>query len=435
MPSGAAPSAPIPRSFMEYLRAMGPGVVVVLTWLGAGDIVDASVAGGSYGYALMWVLALALLIRWFFVSNIAKYQLCNQHGESVLEGLKRLHPAFPPFILGAAILFSHVINGYMYMGLGESFTALTRVGSPGLWSVVWAVLFWLLVFRPVFQRIERIFLVFLGLLSVSLIGSALWSGPDLGGILAGTVGFRLPPQSGSFHPHLVAVSLVGAVAGSLANLMYPYFIREKGWNTPAHRRVQGYDLALGVAVIILLDLSVWILGAEILHPRGLTVTSVADLANLLTHTLGPAGGPLLYLGVFAAVGSTIVGNALAYSFMATDAYLLWRPAAAGESSDYRRHPGYRWMTLWSLFSPLVWVLSGKANFVAFTILANAFQVMLLPVLAIAIWVLTGRKAFIGTEYRNRPWENAGMALFCAVALLGAAGSVQSLLGALGLGGK
>ncbi len=83
---------PIPRTFGEYVRSFGPGIVIVLTWLGAGDIVETGVAGGNYGYALMWIIVVALLVRFLFVSLIAKYQLCNERGEGVLDGLARLHP-------------------------------------------------------------------------------------------------------------------------------------------------------------------------------------------------------------------------------------------------------------------------------------------------------------------------------------------------------
>lgn len=431
MPAGVA-SARIPATFVEYLRAMGPGLVVVLTWLGAGDIVDSAVAGASYGYALMWVLALALLIRWVFVSNIAKYQLCNQHRESVMEGMKRLSPAFPPFILVATVVLSHVIGAYMYQGLGESCAALAGFGAPWVWALGWGSAFYLLLQRPVFGQVEKVFLLFLAVLSVSLIGAAGWSGPDVGGLLRGTLGFQMPPQRGDFHPELVAISLVGAVAGSLANLMYPYFIREKGWTTPAHLKVQRYDLALGVLVIIVLDLAVWIVGAEELHPRGLTVGSTADLANLLSHTLGAAGRTLIYVGVFAAVASSVAGNALAYSFIATDAYLLWRPGKGERRPDgYRAHPGYRMMVKWCLFSPIIWVISGKTSFVALTVSVNALQVLLLPVLAAGMWVLTASKRFIGEEYRNRWWENVAMGVFLLMALLGAAGGITSLLRGLG----
>ena len=90
---------PIPKTFVQYLKSFGPGFVIVLTWLGSGDIVSAGVSGGNYGYALMWAMVFALLMRFFFVTTIAKYQLCNQHGEGLLDGLVRLHPYFAPFLL------------------------------------------------------------------------------------------------------------------------------------------------------------------------------------------------------------------------------------------------------------------------------------------------------------------------------------------------
>jgi hypothetical protein len=279
---------------------------------------------------------------------------------------------------------------------------------------------------------EAVFLLFLGLLSVSLISAAVWVRPSLQGILAGTIGFGIPPQKGAFGSLLIATSLIGAVAGSLANLMYPYFIREKGWVTPAYRRVQLYDLGFGVLVIIVLDLAVWVLGAQVLHPRGLPVKTTGDLANLLSQIVGPAGGVLIYLGIFAAVGSSIVGNAFAYSFMATDCYLHWRPPAAGrQPGDYRHHRGYRWMVVWCLFSPLLWVLFGRTNFVALTIGVNAFQVLLLPILAGGLWAITASSRFIGPRYRNGVWENALMALLFALAAMGAWASARSLLGGHG----
>ena len=54
---------PVPTSFWHYVRSMGPGVIVALTWLGAGDLVDSSVAGGNYGYTLMWAMVIALAVK------------------------------------------------------------------------------------------------------------------------------------------------------------------------------------------------------------------------------------------------------------------------------------------------------------------------------------------------------------------------------------
>ena len=99
---------PIPRTFLEYLRSFGPGLVVVLTWLGAGDIVEMGTAGADFGYSLMWVLVLAVGMRWVMVSVIARYQLCNPRGEHLLDGLCRIHRAYAPLLLIAAVLMGHL---------------------------------------------------------------------------------------------------------------------------------------------------------------------------------------------------------------------------------------------------------------------------------------------------------------------------------------
>lgn len=99
---------------------MGPGLVVALTWLGAGDLVDSAVAGRHYGYSLMWAMVIALFVRFVFVSIIAKYQLCNHRGEIVMAGLKRVHPYLPVFVGVVGIL-----------GHGRRLLSVSRRLSPG----------------------------------------------------------------------------------------------------------------------------------------------------------------------------------------------------------------------------------------------------------------------------------------------------------------
>jgi Mn2+/Fe2+ NRAMP family transporter len=239
-------SAPIPRSFGEYLRAFGPGLVIVLTWLGAGDIVETGVSGGNFGYALMWLIIVAVLIRYLFVSLIAKYQLCNERGEGVLDGLARLHWLYPPMLLIMAVVMGHVYGAYMSVGIGETWANMTGWGKTWQWAVVWTAISLFLVFRPVFAQIEKLFLILLAMLSVSMLGTAIWAGPSPSGILRGTLAFAMPKDEGPYESLLVAIGLIGAVGGSLMNLVYPYFLDQKGWRGPQYRRVQTYDFLLGI---------------------------------------------------------------------------------------------------------------------------------------------------------------------------------------------
>ena len=184
--------AAVPATFWQYVRSMVPGLIVPLTWLGAGDLVDSPVAGGNYGYSLMWAMVIALLVRFIFVSIIAKYQLCNQHGESVMAGLKRIHPWMPIFVGAVAVFFGHVYGSYLIKGVGETATHLAGFGPPWAWSIFWVTVAAAIIFRGAYRRLEVIFYGFLIMLSVSLIGVAAWSGPNPVAAARGMFLFGMP---------------------------------------------------------------------------------------------------------------------------------------------------------------------------------------------------------------------------------------------------
>jgi Mn2+/Fe2+ NRAMP family transporter len=373
----------------------------------------------------------ALLVRYLFVSLIAKYQLCNERGESVLDGLARLHPWYAPVLLIIAVVMGHVYGAYMAVGVGETWASLTGVGQTWQWAIFWTVVALAIVFRPVFQRVERLFLVLLALLTVSFLGIAIWAGPSASGVLRGVIGFQMPSRVGPFDSLLLAMGILGAVGGSVMNLVYPYFLDEKGWRGPKYRRVQMYDFTLGIVVMIVLDLAVWTVGAEVLHGTGQSIHSLADLSRLLSTALGEGGRVLFYLGVFAAVYTSIVGHALGLGLLASHAYLRWRAGDGPISRDYRGQPMYRFVALWILISPLVWTIPGMPGFVRLTLISNSAQVMLVPILATGLFWITASARFIGEKYRNRWWENLVMAGVLAISLWGAYGSVLSVWRELG----
>jgi Mn2+/Fe2+ NRAMP family transporter len=420
------PPPPVPRTFLEYLRSFGPGIVIVLTWLGAGDVVDMGVAGSNYGYSLMWVLVLAIFMRFVLVSLIARYQLCNPHGEGVLDGLARLHPIYAPVLLVAAVVMGHVYGSYMTVGEGEVCRNLFGVGQTWQWAVLCNAIAMILVFQPSYVLLERIFMVFLAALSISFLGSALWVGPSLSGIAHGLFRFEMPDQHGRYNPLLVAVAMIGAVGGSLMNLAYPYFLEAKGWRGPQYRKVQFYDFLLAVIAMIVLNLAVWVLGAELLHPDQ-HITQLDDLPRLLSRVLGNGGRWLFYLGIFAAIYTSVLGHAAGLAYMGTHAWLRWRAGTGPIQSDLRRHPLFRGIAVWCLVSPLVWTIPGMPDFVTLTLVANSGQVVLVPLLAGGIWWLTASPRCIGPEYCSRWWENAVMAVLFVLALYGAYSSVQSIV--------
>jgi Mn2+/Fe2+ NRAMP family transporter len=433
----AAPAAPppVPRSFVEYLRSFGPGIVIVLTWLGAGDVVDMATAGANYGYALLWVFVVAILFRFLFVSLIARYQLCNQHGEGVLDGLARLHPLYAPVLLIAAVGMGHVYGSYMTRGVGEICRNVFGFGAIWQWAVVCNGLAFYLVYQPGFRRLELIFFFFLAVLSVSFLGCAIWVGFDPVEVARGLVRVEMPGKQGAYDPGHVALAMIGAVGGSLMNLVYPYFLDAKGWRGAQYRRVQLYDLLIGIVAMLVLNLAVWALGAELLYPDR-RIENLEDLPNLLSTLLGESGRILFYAGIFAAVYTSIIGHAAGLGRLGTHAWLRWRAGSGPISPEFRHHPCFGIIAVSCLVTPLVWTLPGMPGFVALTLAANSAQVILLPLLAGGLWWITASPRLIGREHRNRWWENLLMAVLFALAVYFAVQAFISLSARLGfLGGR
>ena len=419
----------IPASFRDYLRSMGPGVVVVLTWLGAGDLVESATAGGNYGYHLMWAFALALFVRYLFVSIISKYQLFNPRGETVIAGLCRIHRFYAPFIFISGLLITHGVGVYLLMGLSEVCVKFSGLGQPRLWAIPLSLFAFFSVWQPYYRRTEKLILILAAMLTLSLIGLAVAVRPAPLRLLEGIAGFSVPTTIGRFDAMFLAISMLGAVGGGLANLIYPYFIREKGWLKPEHRQLQQYDLIFGIIVLIVLDLAVWTVGAEILHPRGIKVVDLDSLALLLGESLGRFGIQIFYLGVFAALFSSIVGNGAAYGYLISDSFYLSRK----NKKNPDRNNIYRWFAAWVTLSPLPWVLFGQSDFIGVTIAVNAAQVVIIPVLVIGIWIITSRTEHIGEIRVNTRLENMFIAfmmmLACVASYLALERMIRLLIGA------
>ena len=302
-------------------------------------------------------------MRFLFVSLIARYQLCNQHGEGVLDGLVRLHPAYAPILFVAAIVMGHVygvvhdprdrrsvaqrvrLRRDLAMGarveragaVSGLSTELPRAGAASSCSS----------WRCCRSRS-----------SAARSGSA--SIPR--DVARGLVRMEMPGRQGVYDPWRVALAMIGAVGGSLMNLVYPYFLDAKGWRGPQYRRVQLYDFLLGIAAMLVLNLAVWVLGAELLYPDR-HIEHLEDLPNLLSNVARR-------LRAAAVLRGDLLGH------LHVDHRPRGRPGLARHAclaADARRrrsrrhrfsrHPCYRWIAIGCLVPPLIWTMPGMPGFV------------------------------------------------------------------------
>jgi Mn2+/Fe2+ NRAMP family transporter len=422
-PGAVAPPA---NNFLAYIRAFGPGIVVALSWVGTGDLIDNSVAGGNYGYALLWVLPLSLVFRFVFVNALAKYPLYNvQQDPSIVRGIARTHPAFGWLMLVSFVLYTHILLAFTLSGVGVALEGLFGGLPTFWWAVIGAISVFTVTLKGAYQLIERIFKVILALMVLTFVVGIALVGINWGELVKGFA-FELPPQQGLFDSGLVASSLVLATLGSITSLFYPEFLREKGWITPAHRKVQQYDLLFGTVVVVFLGVAVWAMGAEVLYGRQ-GVSEAGDIADALGTAVGPAGPYIFYLGLLGAAWTTVAGSLFALAKMAVEALHVVRP---GRQERYQGNrtadPAYRWVIVWGLIAVL-WSLPHAPGFVALVVVSHVLTSPFLLLIVIALIAMLNRSDIMG-KYTNTWKENTGLGL---VLLFVAIAAVQGIGQAVG----
>ena len=389
------------RRFLGSLREFGPGIIAVLAMMGAGDLITASVSGSNYGYSLMWLLVASLLIRFVIVNIMGRYQVLNLKGQTIVEGYNDVSKYYPWAIGIAALVSGHLLNGYMIKGAGEAVAKIVTVGDPFLWSCLLVVASVFVIGRNAYNTIEKGMKVLLAMMTVAFLGLAIYSVPDIGELVRGTVGFGIPKDTGAFGVFAVALSLIGAVAGSMANFLYPYYVKDKGWRGISYKKLQRNDILFGISAAIVISLSIWVVGAEILRPHGIQVSSLDDISQALTIHLGSIGGVIFYLGAFGILYSSVVGFANGFPKVIIDCLHIVRPARREKyGTKFEDDPLFKWFSLFILISPILWSIPGMPGFVAMAVFVTGLQAIIVPLVAIGLLILANKKSHFGKHKAN-----------------------------------
>lgn len=408
----------------ETIASFGPGIIFALTALGAGDLIDSSVSGSHYGYALMWALVLATLVRFLIVNTIARFDMCNRKGLTILAGYASISKFFPVFFLIYAVALGHMFCSIMSKGAGEAISKILGVGHPFFWTLLVLLSVFIVRGKNVYNKLEVVMKCILGVMTLCFIGLAIATKPNPVEIFKGIFTFELPSGQGVFGALTLTISLIGAVAGSITNFLYPHSMRAKGWGDPTYKKVQRNDLLFSTFILIVLNLAIWIVGAQILRPAGIQVTTLNDIAMALELAFGKAGSVIFYLGVLSIFYGGILGIANGYTGLIVENIHILKPERA-EMYDHtsEKDPLYKIMVMVILGTALIWSLPNMPSFVALTLITNLFSTLALPAIAIGLLFLSNRKDYMG-DWRNNWFENT---ILAGATLLAISGAVKLVL--------
>ena len=238
-----AAAAPGGSKFTRLLQRLGPGFIYVLTTLGAGDLVGNAAAGSGYAYALIWTVALSVVLRFVWVNISAKYVLVT--GESLAQGYARdIHIGWLHvpgrwviwILLVATIGIGHLSVMYSMVMSGDIVDVLIPLPTPwssSIWSLFFLILGFVMAYWGGYGVIETFCKILVAVMGGALVVVAVMSKPDMVEVLKGALIPSIPGTQGLYSALLIIMALVGTMAGSLTNLTYAYYIHARDGVTPA----------------------------------------------------------------------------------------------------------------------------------------------------------------------------------------------------------
>ncbi|WP_101256419.1 Nramp family divalent metal transporter [Streptomyces barkulensis] len=409
-----AGAAAAPPERKASWRLVGPGIVVAATGVGAGDLVATLVAGSRFGYTLLWAAVVGCLVKIALAEATGRWHLAT--GRTIFDGWRSL---------GAwtTVYFAVYVTvwGFVYGAAAMSSSALPLVALfPGLLELkTWAILCGLaglaFVWFNRYAIVEKIMMVFVGVMFAVVLYVAVRVTPHLGDAVAGLLPV-LPDGS-----LLYTLGLVGGVGGTITMAAYGYWVNAKGWTDSGWMRMMRLDnrvayLTTGVFVVAML-----IVGAELLHAAGTAVGSgdqgLLDLGRILEERFGSVTAKLFLIGFLAASFSSLVGVWHGVSLLFADFVERTRAARAqgtgGEppvlevARGQRERSGpFRGYLLWLTFPPmgLLWLDKPFGLVIAYGVLGAFFMPFLAGTL---LWLLNSGRT--PSRWRNGPLSNAMLA--------------------------
>ena len=319
---------PAPAGASGLLRNIGPGVVVSGSVVGSGELLVTTRMGAEAGYVFLWGVILACLVKFFLQVELGRQ--CLLHGRSTIQVLDQV-AGFR--LLGTSWIAWLCVIGYFsvmiaLIGIYDAVTGLMITVVPGLPTNLWAVLIFLfmsvLLYRGLYDDLEKLVTGLVATFSLIVIGSVLFlqTTPYAVGGAELASGFRLAlPAEGAF----VALAVMGSVGATAVELfMYPYWISEKGYtdfvgkddgSDAWRQRYRGWMRVLYVDALVCTGIATaitcayYLLGASVLNqlnvvPQGMKV--VEQVSLIFTETIGDWAYYLFMFGGFCTLFSTLV---------------------------------------------------------------------------------------------------------------------------------
>lgn len=408
-------------------RLIGPGLIAAATGVGAGDLVATLVAGSRFGYALLWAAVFGCVLKIILVESVGRW--CLASGETLFHGWRSLG-RWTTVYFGIYV----VIWGVVYGATAMSSAALPLAALfPAVDLKVFAILSGLLglalSWGGSYAVFEKLIAVLVGIMFVTVFGSAVVVAPNLADMAGGLVP-QMPPGS-LFY----VLGLAGGVGGTITLAAYGYWLREKGWRQPSWMAVMRIDNTVAYTMTGLFVVAMLVVGAELLYAANIALgrgeRGLLDLATVLGERYGRTWAVIFLIGFWATSFSSLIGvwNGVSLMFADFVAHLRQPSADADkpmEAPGLRSKEARAYM-LWLTFPPMLLLFLDQP----FLLIVGygALGALFMPFLALTMLLLMNSRR-LPAQWRNGILSNLLLGITFALFMILGARELFMVLGSL-----
>src|SRR5690349_8719319 len=214
-----------PADWRSRLKQIGPGIMAAATGVGAGDLVATMVAGSKYGYTLLWAVIIGTVFKLALGEAVGRWHLMS--GQTILSGWRTLGKWALWYFGVYAVVWGFVYGATAMSASGLPLNAMFPFLSVRYWAMLCGLAGFALVWFGRYAFLEKVMTALVGVMFVTVVGTAVLVAPNLGDVASGLVP-RLPDGS-----LVYVLGLVGGVGGTITMAAYGYWTIAKGWRGPS----------------------------------------------------------------------------------------------------------------------------------------------------------------------------------------------------------
>ncbi len=296
---------------LRWLTRIGPAFVIAAVVLGPGSVTTMTKMGASQGYAMLWLPVLAGVLMAGFVTLFMRFGITSsksflQHCSDTWGRPFAAVAGFSMFYIATAFQFGNNIGVTTAMSSLLTRGAAKAAVPAWVWPVVFnaLALAFLFAFRRIYRILEKMMTTLGAVMLVAFFINLFFARPSVGGIASGLV-----PSLPQGLDWMVAAGLVATTFSIVGAIFQTYLVRARGWRESDYGKGVA-DSASGIGMLMLISMVIMVTSAAVLHPRGVTVKSAADMAVQLEQTFGAASRVIFCIGFAAAAFSSFLVNAM-----------------------------------------------------------------------------------------------------------------------------